>query len=96
MEDGKQTTQLRLALRAGEKDMRDLIARLNRGIPLATLRAVRDRRIKAPSTIALIESDMFKAAKLLNEANLIISGLVSDNPTFAHREAAFNWIHRNS
>ena len=41
--------------------------------------------------LALIEHDMKDAAKLLNEANLIISGLVSDNPLFAHREAALKW-----
>lgn len=76
--------------------MKDLIVRLNHGIPLATLRAVRDRRVKGPAMLAPIEADMRVAAELLHEANLIISGLISNHPTFAHREAAFNWSRRHS
>lgn len=76
--------------------MKDLIARLNHGVPLNTLRAVRDRRVKGPSMLASVEDDMRKAALLLNEAHLIISGLISDCPTFAHREAALNWTNKHS
>ena len=76
--------------------MKDLIARLNRGIPIAALRAVRDRRTKAPSTIAPIEDDMRKAAKLLIEAHLIITGLTQDNSTFACYEAAVEWTERHA
>jgi len=77
-------------------NMKDLIARLNHGVPLATVRAVRDRRIKGPAMLAPIEADMRGAAELLHEANLIITGLISDHPTFAHREAAFHWTNRHS
>jgi hypothetical protein len=76
--------------------MKDLIARLHHGIPLTALRAARDRRTQAPSLITPIEDDMRKAALLLHEANLIISGLISDQPTFAHREAALNWTRKHS
>lgn len=76
--------------------MKDLIARLNHGIPLAALRAVRDRRTKAPSTIAPIEADMREAAKLLTEAHLIIAGLTQDNSTFACYEAAVKWTERHA
>ena len=76
--------------------MKDLIARLNHGVPLATLRAVRDRRIKGPSMLASVEDDMRKAAELLHEAHLIISGLCQDNATFAHYEAAIEWTRKHS
>lgn len=76
--------------------MKDLIVRLNRGIPLSTLRAARDRRSHAPSLITPIENDMRHAALLLHEANLIISGLTAEEPTFAHREAALNWTIKHS
>ena len=76
--------------------MKDLIVRLNKGVPIATLRAVRDRRVKGPSMLALVEDDMRKAANLLHEANLIISGLCRDDATFAHYEAAIEWTRRHA
>ena len=76
--------------------MKDLIARLNHGVPLATLRAVRDRRVKGPSMLAPVEEDMRKAAELLHEANLIITGLCRDEATFAHYEAAIEWTRKHA
>lgn len=46
--------------------------------------------------VAPIESDMKTAAKLLEEAHLIIAGICCNNATFAHYEAAIEWTLKHS
>lgn len=70
--------------------LRALITTLSAGIwsggyeRMARREAMDDLKMKSEA--------MVLAARRLREADLIIRGLVSDAPTFAHREAALQWI----